>query len=158
MRSVQTGRASNMSWSQLCYITAEMCQNKDKFKITSGQLQTWQKVNKFTKGKVNQLLKKWSKNTMYLQMSYVVKNMEDFHSGRSLLYLDLLHFLKRRENYLGLLTKDPSKNSACKPGRNCTIRIISAINSSAGSAIRNKEGIIWKSYFCNTQKTCQTTY
>lgn len=58
MRSVQTGRASNVSWSQLRYITAEMCQNKNGFKIMSGQLQTQQKVNKFIKGKVNQLLKK----------------------------------------------------------------------------------------------------
>lgn len=85
MRSVQTGRASNVSWSQLCYIIAEMCQNKNEFEIMSGQLQTWQKVNKFNKGKVNQLLKKWSKNIMYLQMSYMVTNTEDFHSGKSLL-------------------------------------------------------------------------
>lgn len=51
----------------------------------SGQLQTRQKVNKFNQGKVNQLLKKWSKNIMYLQMSYMVTNTEDFHFGKSLL-------------------------------------------------------------------------
>lgn len=84
---------------------------------------------------------------MYLQRSYMVMDMEDFHWS-----VTWLTSIKGREKYLGLLTKDSSKKSTCKPGRNCTL--ISAINSSAGLAIRNKEGIIWKGNGYDTQISC----